>query len=223
MTISIHTIPVSPLTENYDCQFLSVERHDFPAVQSHEKIVFLISHANGFHKEIYRPMIQRLSMRLSAKFQHLDLSFIAWDARFHGDSARLNKNQYNPRYRWMDNALDTKQVIDVLGLNHSKLIGIGHSFGATSMILLESFYPRTFDGLCLIEPVLSNTFLPTEIRLKAPIYSSIRRRDEWPNREVCLNFLLERPFWKKFDKEALENYVVSFIIIRIRKKKKDDQ
>lgn len=97
MTISIHTIPVSPLTENYDCQYLSVEKHDFPVVQSHGKIVFLISHANGFHKEVYRPMIQRLSMRLSAKLQHLDLSFVAWDARFHGDSARLNKDQYNPR------------------------------------------------------------------------------------------------------------------------------
>lgn len=36
--------------------------------------------------------------------------------------------------RWFDNALDTKQVIDKMKLKkYDQLIGVGHSFGATSM------------------------------------------------------------------------------------------
>jgi uncharacterized alpha/beta hydrolase family protein len=37
--------------------------------------------------------------------------------------------------RWSDNAMDTKQVIDEFQLDtgYDQFIGIGHSFGATSM------------------------------------------------------------------------------------------
>lgn len=37
--------------------------------------------------------------------------------------------------RWSDNALDTLQVIEEMGLDqgYDKLIGVGHSFGASSM------------------------------------------------------------------------------------------
>lgn len=35
---------------------------------------------------------------------------------------------------WFDHAMDTKQIIDELDLkSYDKLIGVGHSFGATSM------------------------------------------------------------------------------------------
>ncbi|KAI9277799.1 Alpha/beta hydrolase fold-1 [Sporodiniella umbellata] len=205
---SIHTIPVSPLTEGYDSQYLSVEKFDFPVQESRRKLVFLVSHANGFHKEIYRPLIQRLANKLRQIDNYADISIVSWDARFQGESSRLNQDQSNMRYRWADNALDTKQVIDTLELKKDALLfGIGHSFGASSMIILESFYPKTFDGLCLVEPVLLNTFYPTNLRMKAPIYRSINRRDEWPSRESCLDFFLKRDFWKAFDKQALENYV----------------
>jgi predicted alpha/beta-fold hydrolase len=37
--------------------------------------------------------------------------------------------------RWIDNALDIKQVVDELKLkqNYDQLIAVGHSFGASSM------------------------------------------------------------------------------------------
>lgn len=55
----------------------------------------------------------------------------------------------------------------------------------TSRILLQSFFPHTFDGLCLIEPALKNNFTPMEVRLKHPAYSAHKRKDEWFNR-FCL-------------------------------------
>ncbi|KAG1445142.1 hypothetical protein G6F56_010015 [Rhizopus delemar] len=95
--------------------------------------------------------------------------------------------------RWVDNALDTKQVIDILKLKEKgQVFGIGHSMGASCMILAESLFPGTFDGLCLIEAAVRRKVVPFQTRLKDPIYASINRRDEWPN---------------SFHPEALENYV----------------
>lgn len=98
--------------------------------------------------------------------------------------------------------MDTKQVIDHYELNTSydQFIGVGHSFGATSMyvntpstidtrinpfffrILVEYYYPKTFSGLVVIEPVMSDMMFPEEIRENNPLLNAIRRRDEWPSR-----------------------------------------
>ncbi|KAG1149588.1 hypothetical protein G6F37_000632 [Rhizopus arrhizus] len=209
---STHIIPVHPATDGWDVQKLAVEKHEFPSpATSHQKIAFLFSHSNGFHKEAYHPLIRRFKDQLRSlkEYDHTDIHIIAWDSRFHGDSARLNQGEFMPTYRWLDNALDAKQVIDKLELkqNYDQFIGVGHSFGATSMALLESFYPHTFDALCLLEPVLKNEFIPTKIRETSDVYASRTRRDEWPNREECQKFLLKRPFWRQFHPEALENYV----------------
>lgn len=42
--------------------------------------------------------------------------------------------------RWSDNAMDTKQVIDEFQLNteYDQFIGVGHSFGASSMYVFFS-------------------------------------------------------------------------------------
>lgn len=44
--------------------------------------------------------------------------------------------------RWVDNAMDTKQVIEEMGLDqgYDQLIGVGHSFGATSMYNVYNNY-----------------------------------------------------------------------------------
>ncbi|CAO3703870.1 unnamed protein product [Rhizopus stolonifer] len=209
----ILSIPSHPAVEGWDSQKLAIEKHVFPATTAspQQKIVFLFSHANGFHKEIYHPVIRRLlnHLRSLKEYDSIEIHVFTWDARIHGDSARLNQDKYNLRYRWVDNALDTKQVIDQLKLkeNYDQLIGVGHSFGATSMVLLEFYYPRTFDGVCLIEPVLRRELVPMEIRLKGPFFASIKRRDEWHNREECLQSLIKRSFWRSFHPEALNNYV----------------
>ncbi|CEI98162.1 hypothetical protein RMCBS344292_12279 [Rhizopus microsporus] len=208
---STYTIPVHPATEGFDVQKLAVEKHEFPApAPATQKIAFLFSHSNGFHKESLHPLIRRLkdNLRAMKEYEHTDIHIFAWDARGHGDSARLNDGITVPTYRWFDNALDTKQVIDKMKLKkYDQLIGVGHSFGATSMILVEFFFPHTFDGLCVVEPVMSHLFYPMEVKLRSPILSSGKRRDEWQNREECKASLLKRKFWKVFDPEVLDLYV----------------
>ncbi|KAL1931113.1 hypothetical protein VTP01DRAFT_10250 [Rhizomucor pusillus] len=207
-----HFIPVSAVTEGHDVQRLAIEKHIFPALKpARQRIAFLWSHSNGFHKESLHPVMRRFLSNLRSKsgLDDVDVHFIAWDARNHGDSARLNEGTFKETYTWFDNAMDTKQVIDQMRLksDYNVLIGIGHSFGATSVLLCEFFYPRTFDAMCLIEPVIGPNIDALKNVAQYPIMASRNRRDEWPSREECLQSLVKRPFWKRFDPEVLKLYV----------------
>ncbi|KAI9320409.1 Alpha/Beta hydrolase protein [Dichotomocladium elegans] len=210
-----YVIPVSPYTAGDNVQRLAVEQYAYPAPSgtASRSIAFLWSHANGFHKEVLHPLMHRLLVQLQSlpRFHATNVTFYAFDARNHGDSALLNAGHvHQPGYTWFDHAMDTHQVISELKLkeNYDTLIGCGHSFGASAMILAEFFHPKTFDGLCIMEAVISKDFLPFTLRMQFPaIALTLKRRDTWPNREACLRSLEGRPFWKDLHPEALQNYV----------------
>ncbi|KAI9259363.1 Alpha/Beta hydrolase protein [Sporodiniella umbellata] len=204
-------IPSSPLSVGWDSQNLVVEKHTFAAKQrSGRSLVFLFSHGTGFHKEMYHPLIRHLInyMRSQNIYDTVDIHVFAWDARLHGESAIVNKQKCHDQYRWEDNALDTKQVIDYFDLkkNYDALIGVGHSLGGCCMVLLERLYPNTFDSLCLIDPPLLTKLTTIEETLKLSFYKTKFRRDEWSNKDEVLAYLSKKPFWMKFDPEVLNNY-----------------
>ncbi|CAO3631556.1 unnamed protein product [Cunninghamella echinulata] len=207
------TIPVSPGTLGYDVQQLAVEKHCIKAPQqpAKQKLALIFSHSNGFNKETLHPLIRRIvnGIHSQERYQYTNLCVYAWDARNHGDSARLNEGTFLDSYTWFDNAMDTKQVIDHFDLssNYDGIIGIGHSFGSTSMILLESMYPKTFLGIFAIEPVMLPLVMDASLRAQMPVLASLKRRDTWPDRETCYQSLVKRPFWKIMHPEVLENYI----------------
>ena len=49
-------------------------------------------------------------------------------------------------------------------------------------LVCEFFFPKTFDGLCLIEPVIGDNIDDVEIRALYPTMASKNRRDTWANR-----------------------------------------
>ncbi|KAI8384805.1 Alpha/Beta hydrolase protein [Radiomyces spectabilis] len=210
---STHIIPCHRASDGCDVQKLAVDQHVFPAPKStQQRLAFLWGHSNGFHKESLHPFMRRFlnHLRQQPQYDNTELVFVTWDARHHGDSARLNEGTFFETCTWFDSALDVLQVVEALELKSDKynaLIGVGHSFGGTCMLLCEFFYPKTFDGLTLIEPVMSSQFYDTELRLQIPVLSSRTRRDTWQSREECLKSLTTRKFWKRFDPEVLENYV----------------
>ncbi|KAI8145904.1 Alpha/Beta hydrolase protein [Fennellomyces sp. T-0311] len=208
-------ISVHPSTAGSDIQRLVVEKHNFPAPTQppESKVAFVWSHANGFHKETLHPLMRRTlaQFRTLPRFNQTDFDFYAWDSRNHGDSARLNDGHVHiPTYTWVDNAMDTVQLVDEMGLKKSydKLIGVGHSYGGSSMILAEFLYPKTFDGLCIPEPVLNKVIPPYEHAINfPPAIGALKRRDTWKSREDCFKALDGRPFWRDLHPEVLENYV----------------
>lgn len=171
-----------------------------------------------------------IQLRSLPAFQHTTFDFYAWDARNQGDSARLNADHihiptckwhilyldhmqikwHNNIDGWLDNAMDTVQVINEMGLkkNYDKVIGVGHSFGGSAMwvipsflplttyddtsfidynmmnrIIAEFFFPHIFDGLCILEAVIAKQFVPYKIRSNFPaIKTTLKRRDTWSSR-----------------------------------------
>ncbi|KAI7885233.1 alpha/beta-hydrolase [Lichtheimia hyalospora FSU 10163] len=193
-------IPVHPATQGSDVQRLAVEKHTYPAPMEpvERSLAFVWSHANGFCKEMMHPLMRRFATQLRSlpAFQHTTFDFYAWDAR----------NQDG----WLDNAMDTVQVIKEMGLkkNYDKVIGVGHSFGGSAMIIAEFFFPHIFDGLCILEAVIAKQFVPFKIRSNFPaIKTTLKRRDTWPNREECFKSLSGRPFWRDLHPEVLQNFV----------------
>ncbi|ORZ01063.1 Alpha/Beta hydrolase protein [Syncephalastrum racemosum] len=205
-------IPVHSATKGHNVHRLAVERHVFPAPRlSKRKYAFLWSHSTGFNKESMHPAMRAFVqyLRRDPRFDDTDVDLVAWDARNHGDSARVNAGALHPDFGWFDNAMDTFQVTQHLELrkNHDTLFGVGHSLGATSMLLCEQFFPKTFDGLSLIEPVMRKELAPWPVREKYPEMASKKRRDTWPSREECFKQFSQRSFWKRFDPEVLQLYV----------------
>ncbi|KAG2222607.1 hypothetical protein INT45_008726, partial [Circinella minor] len=208
-------IPVSPATPRADIQRLIVEKHEFsPLTQPvNNKIAFIFSHANGFHKEMLHPLM-KMTIEAFRKQQHYNktqFDFYAFDARNHGDSARLNEgNLHIPTYSWFDHGMDTLQLIEELELkeNYNKVIGVGHSFGGSAMIIAEFLFPKTFDGLCILEPVIAKVIAPYLLREQSPpIKGALKRRDEWKSREECFKSLDGRPFWRDLHPDVLRNYI----------------
>ncbi|KAI9268078.1 Alpha/Beta hydrolase protein [Phascolomyces articulosus] len=208
-------IPVSPATPRSDIQRLVVEKHEFaaPTQPVKNRIAFIFSHANGFHKEMLHPLMKLTieSFRKQSQYNQTQFDFYAFDARNHGDSARLNEATVHiPTFSWYDHAMDTIQVIEELELkeNYNKVIGVGHSFGGSAMILAEFMFPKTFDGLCIPEPVISKVIAPYLLREQSPpIKGALKRRDEWKSREDCFKAFDGRPFWRDLHPDVLQNYI----------------
>lgn len=91
----VDIIPVSQVTAGYGTQKLVVNFHEFPVKNSNRKACFLFSHSNGFHKESFHPIMTRFIkyLRTLKEYDQTSITFVSWDSRNHGDSARLNEGK----------------------------------------------------------------------------------------------------------------------------------
>ncbi|KAF9104494.1 hypothetical protein BGX27_010066 [Mortierella sp. AM989] len=155
----------------------------------------IFTHANGFHKEIWEPVISRISPRWTAN------DLYAFDCRNQGDSAVLNKNVLEKSFDWYSYAYDILQIVDKFNLK--KPVGIGHS------ILAELIRPGTFSAIVAIDP----TMFPKSIYLNASVddhpmaQMTLKRRDTWKDRIDAKEKLLGKRFFRSWHPEVLDLYV----------------
>ncbi|KAF9082215.1 hypothetical protein BGX27_004598, partial [Mortierella sp. AM989] len=164
----------------------------------------IFAHANGFHKEIWEPIISRISLRWTAN------DLYAFDCRNQGDSAVLNKDVLEKTFDWYSYAYDILQIIDKFNLK--KPVGIGHS------ILAELIRPGTFSAIVTIDPSMfprsvDPSIFPRSIYLNAPVDDhpmaqlTLKRRDTWKDRIEAKENLLEKRFFRSWHPEVLDLYV----------------
>ncbi|ORX74800.1 alpha/beta-hydrolase [Linderina pennispora] len=168
-------------------------------------MTLLLSHANGFHKELWEPVLEQLFSAQSSRPWSISQA-VAIDSYNHGDSAVLNRESVaiEEFSTWFNNASDILAVVRQLGVRQN-VIGIGHSWGAASMLLAEEISPLTFSGLVIADPVLFNQ---VELnRNSAIVKMTMGRRAEWKDEEAARKYFEPHPFFKIWDKRILDLHI----------------
>ncbi|RUP50663.1 Alpha/beta hydrolase family-domain-containing protein [Jimgerdemannia flammicorona] len=205
---STYVIPVSPETHRSTEQKLVVNRYVDPAAKGNSTICFLFCHANGYHKELWHPIMRRLRDNSRDKDRY-DLELWAFDCRNQGDSAIVNEDVLDDYFSWNDYARDALQVVDACNvkLGAVALVGVGHSFGGTALVLAESLRPGTFTSLVSVDPVLFPDFMrPYFPRMNPLAAASKKRRQLWASHDAALASFLQKPFYQRWDPEMVAIY-----------------
>ena len=153
----------------------------------------VLAHATGFHGRVFSP----LAARLGSQFR-----CVAPDLRGHGDSGVPSPVDFD----WRGFGRDVLAVVD--GVGGGAVRGVGHSSGATALLLAEAERPGTFAGLWLYEPIIVPADPPLGRDPDAWLAASARRRRaRFGSRAEALEHYGSRPPLGSFDPLALREYV----------------
>ena len=160
----------------------------------------LMMHGAGLHGRCWAPVARVLT----AGFRPL-----AMDLRGHGASGRSPGG----RYGWELFAGDALAAIEQLGLagaepGSPQLIGIGHSAGATALVMAERARSGTFARLWAWEPIIS---IPgsdlTASRSAALAERARHRRSEFSSIEEARSHFEGRGLFAEFSPESFEAFL----------------
>jgi lipase len=162
-------------------------------------LIFL--HATGFQPWLWHP----IARELTKGYRILAPSFC--DHRVTDpEEGGLN---------WMTLAEDTVRLCNALHLNAPFVVG--HSMGATVLMIANARYGLSMAGMVLIEPILLPAeFYQGHMRVdQHPLAArAIKRTNFWRNRDDAMTYLRSRPLFQQWDEEALELYVRHGMITR---------
>ena len=162
----------------------------------------LAHHANGFCKGMWAEVAGLLRGRVR---------IVAMDARGHGDSSRP---EGPAAYAWREFAADLAAVAAKLVAEAGSplALGIGHSFGGTSLLGAESLAPGRFERLLLLDPVTppppASVTPERAAHVESMVDAARRRRADWPSRAEARAWFAERSLFAGWRPEALDLYVL---------------
>jgi pimeloyl-ACP methyl ester carboxylesterase len=153
----------------------------------------VLAHATSLHGLVWGPVASHMTDAFHC---------IAFDHRGHGDSGVPADRDFG----WRGLALDALAVVDGLGLERPA--GVGHSAGATALLLAEQARPGTFRALYCYEPIVVAADPPLG---RDPdnwlAVGARRRREEFGSRPQALaNYCGRLPF-SRWAGDALAAYV----------------
>jgi pimeloyl-ACP methyl ester carboxylesterase len=157
----------------------------------------LLLHGTGFVAEVWDEVASALAS---------DYTVYALDRRGHGDSHKPAAD----RYHFQDFAQDVCMMIETLGL--SDIYGIGHSAGATDLLLAEKLLPRRFSRLFVMEPTIMD---PREARAdqqlsdfaKGAVQGVLRRQAEFDSADAAFQRFRAAPAFADWSEPSLWAYI----------------
>ncbi|KAI0634240.1 Alpha/Beta hydrolase protein [Trametes polyzona] len=145
-------------------------------------LTLFCAHANGFPKEIWEPALQRLVSSYEEKGRYTVSEIWLWEARNHGDSALVNRDNLDGLFDWRDN---TRDILNFLwhylptsasqvvlpthlprvseaetqarlakGLQGRNIVYVAHSFGACSTVRAAIECPVFFKHIILVDAMI---------------------------------------------------------------------
>jgi pimeloyl-ACP methyl ester carboxylesterase len=151
--------------------------------------IIVFSHATGLHGMLWAPLARALP----------GYHGLAIDYRGHGDATE----PAGDTYEWAGFRDDALALVD--SLPAGPMYGVGHSMGATVLMMTELVRPGTFTALAVYEPIVFPAGLfegPDQAAEGAR-----RRRSEFASREVALENFSTKPPLDILTPEVLSLYV----------------
>lgn len=160
------------------------------------KPVALLQHGTGFVAEVWTEVAQALAS---------DYTVYAFDRRGHG----LSHKPAADRYQFQDFAEDVRMVVERLDLHD--IYGIGHSAGATDLLLATKLVPDRFARLFVTEPTAMDPRAPRSGSLSeianASVQGVLRRRAEFDSADDVFRRLRAAPTFAPWTEPSLWAYV----------------
>lgn len=160
----------------------------------------LMVHGAGLHGRCWAPLAGPLCV---AGFHPLAL-----DMRGHGASGHSPYGSYN----WQQFELDVLETLDQLGLGDgaraSGVVGVGHSAGASGLLLAEASRQGSFSSIWAWEPIMSIPGTDDRARRGAELARLTRqRRSEFASIEEARAHFEGRGLFVEFSAESLEAFL----------------
>lgn len=169
----------------------------------------LLHHANGFCAAMWAPVAERLR-------DHFRV--VAMDARGHGDSSKPRGPEH---YAWARFAEDCGEVAATLAAEHGGevALGLGHSFGGTSILVAAAQRPGLFARIVALDPVLlpppGSALDPQRGERSNELVTRARkRRRVFDDRASARAFFAEKDLFRGSDPRALDLYVAEALADR---------
>ena len=158
----------------------------------------LLLHGTGFVAEVWDEIARELALRYTV---------YALDRRGHGDSHKPTAD----RYHFRDFAEDVCRVIEALDL--SDIFGIGHSAGATDLLLAAKLLPKRFSRLFVMEPTVMDPRATRadgaglSDRSTAAVQSVLRRQAEFDSAETVYQRYRAATAFAEWSETSLRAYI----------------
>jgi pimeloyl-ACP methyl ester carboxylesterase len=158
----------------------------------------LLVHGTGFVAEVWDEIARELAARYTV---------YGIDRRGHGASHKPAAN----RYHFLDFASDVCAVVEALDLTN--IFGIGHSAGATDLLLAATLMPARFSRLFVMEPTVMD---PRMVRADgaglsdtgtAYVQGTLRRQPEFDSATAAFTRYRAAPAFAAWSENALSAYV----------------
>lgn len=152
----------------------------------------IICHATGFHGRAYQPLADILGA-----------TFTVWALDFRGQGASTPPESGD--FAWPAMANDLLVCIDAI--TSEPILAVGHSLGASAILLAEKARPGTIRGAYLYEPIVFPQAL-IDARTENPMAGPARnRRAVFPSKRAALERYRSRPPLNELHPASLAAYV----------------